>query len=75
MRSTTSVLSNFRLADARWAIRFVRNMLSGYQILKDSTIVYQSPNVGKISRVKVICFHIKLLHKFIRSTYDSFVIQ
>lgn len=53
MRATTSTLINFKLADAKVGIEFVRNMLDGYQLLKDSLIVAQTPNIGKPSMIKV----------------------
>ena len=53
MRATTSQLENFKLADAAVGIEFIRNMLDGYQLLKDSVIVGETPNFGKPSDIKV----------------------
>ena len=53
MRATTSRLTNFKLADADVAVIFERNMLDGYQLLKDSLIIAKTPNVGKLSKMKV----------------------
>ena len=46
MRATTSVMSNFKLADSHIGAKFTRNMLDGYQLLKDSLIIGETPNVG-----------------------------
>ena len=53
MRSTASELYNFKLSDAQVQIDFVRNMLSGYQMLKDAIIVMESPNLGHPSKIRV----------------------
>ena len=53
MRSTTSELTNFKLADAQVGIEFIRNMLDGYQLLKDALIIAETPNIGKPSMIKV----------------------
>ena len=56
MRITTSVMNNFKLSDANVGIKFIRNMLDGYQLLNNSIIVAESPNVGRPSKVKVFTF-------------------
>ena len=53
MRATTSRLTNFKLADADVGVIFERNMLDGYQLMKDALIVAKTPNLGKPSKIKV----------------------
>ena len=65
MRATTSQLENFKLADAKVGIEFVRNMLDGYQLLKDSLIVAETPNIGKPSKIKVQKLNFKRSYIFL----------
>ena len=67
MRATTSQLENFKLADAKVGIEFVRNMLDGYQLLKDSLIVAETPNIGKPSKIKVQMLNFKRSYIFLYS--------
>ena len=65
MRSTTSELTNFKLADAQVGIEFIRNMLDGYQLLKDALIIAETPNIGKPSMIKVQSTRVFLVSDFI----------
>ena len=38
---------NFRVSDSEVGIELVRNMIGGYQRIKDSIIVGESPNAGE----------------------------
>jgi len=53
MRSTGSRLIDFKLADGKTAVMFNRNMISGYQMIQDSVIIAESPNLGKPAVIKV----------------------
>jgi len=46
MRITTSRMNNFKLSDAKVGIKFIRNMLDGYQLFTNAVIVAESPNLG-----------------------------
>ena len=43
MRATTAVLNNFKLSDSSINIKFVRNMMDGYQLLNDSLLIQDTP--------------------------------
>jgi len=53
MRSTASNLINFKLADNLIGVWFNRLMLSGYQMIKDSLIIAETPNKGKPNAFRV----------------------
>ena len=44
---------NFRLSDSRTGIELNRNMLGGYQRIRDSVIVGESPNIGSGGKIKI----------------------
>jgi len=47
LRTSATQLINFKLADSTQGIHFNRIQLSGYQMVKDSLIIGETPNVGK----------------------------
>ena len=47
MRTAAVEMINFKLADSRRGIELFRNIPGGFQRVKDTTIVAESPNVGK----------------------------
>ena len=49
-RSTAAELQNFYLSDSLHSLFLVRNMLGGYQRIKNSVIVGESPNVGIVGQ-------------------------
>ena len=51
-RAKTTLISGFKLADAKVGIEFNRNMLGGYQRVIDSVIAGETPNVGNDLRAR-----------------------
>ena len=49
-RSAANELQNFRLADSITGIKLVRNMLNGYQRIKNAVIIAESDNIGKMNK-------------------------
>ena len=54
MRSAATEVVNFFVGDSLRGITLNRNMLGGYQRIKDSTIIGDTPNTG--TPEKVGCF-------------------
>ena len=46
-------MNNFKLSDAKVGIKFIRNMLDGYQLFTNAVIVAESPNLGVPRAVRV----------------------
>ena len=66
MRSTTSDLIDFRLADGGpvGSMAFERNMLAGYQRLSNAVIIGESPNLGSGQWVWVRSNNICYLYQY-----------
>lgn len=47
IRVEAAEVLNFKLADSMVGVNLFRNMLSGYQRIKKSVIVGESPNIGE----------------------------
>jgi len=47
LRVSATQLINFKLADSKTGVLFNRIQLNGYQMIKDSLIIGETPNVGK----------------------------
>ena len=52
MRSAASEMVNFFLGDSLEGIRLNRNMLGGYQRIRNSTLIGETVNVGAAGEVK-----------------------
>ena len=52
-RSTTIEIYGYKSSDSPKGVTFVRNMKSGYQLLKGATFIGNSPNKGAGGKVKV----------------------
>ena len=52
MRSAATEMVNFFLGDSLEGIRLNRNMLGGYQRIRNSTVIGETVNVGAAGEVK-----------------------
>ena len=52
MRSAATEMVNFFVGDSLEGIRLNRNMLGGYQRIRNSTIIGETVNVGAAGKVK-----------------------
>ena len=48
VRSAAADIINFKVADSKIGIELFRNLLGGYQRIKNATVVGESSNTGKI---------------------------